>query len=152
MFYFKTPVCRIKRITRFYLKYIDMSNKWVWGVFIIETCLPIFYLQCSIVTVLIWLVFRKNSQFWLTSLKVKKEWMLARSLARMCLACRQNDNVSIIYWINELSSMVWYRAKISSPWGWYFTSNYCMVARFIELYHYVRVHVVAADTGINAAC
>ena len=23
-----------------------MSNKWVWGVFIIETCLPIFYLQC----------------------------------------------------------------------------------------------------------
>ena len=38
MFYFRTPVFRIKRITRFYLKHIDMSNKWVWGVFIIETC------------------------------------------------------------------------------------------------------------------
>ena len=43
MFYFKTPVFRMKRITRLYR---DMSNKWVWSVFIPETCLPIFYLQC----------------------------------------------------------------------------------------------------------
>ena len=27
MFYIRTPVCRIKHITRFYLKHIDMSNK-----------------------------------------------------------------------------------------------------------------------------
>ena len=39
MFYFRTPVFRLKRITRFYLKHIDMYNKWVWGVFIIEMCL-----------------------------------------------------------------------------------------------------------------
>ena len=39
-----------------------MSNKWVWGVFIIETCLPIFYLQWLRLRALVMLVFAHKMQ------------------------------------------------------------------------------------------